>query len=147
MRITARLLTFLIALAWMVTWVSVLWLIWRPGVEARLTFTDFDAVADITTGGVARLLVSLVALVAAALALPVLGFALLPTRVGARPVSAAQPMPAAAPEDLTAVRARVDRLEEEVRGLREAARGTADRPEGLVPPAELSQSADNHAHV
>ncbi len=147
MRITARLLTLLIALAWIAAWVSVLWLAWRPALEARLSFTDFEAVADVTAGGFARVLASLVALVAVVLALPVLAFALLPMRIGARPDRAAPPVPATTPEELATVRARMDRLEDEVRGLREAVRGTPERPEGLVPPAEPSRPAEHHAHV
>lgn len=147
MRITARLLTLFIALAWMAAWVGALWLAWQPDLEARLSLTDFAAVADITAGGFARALFSLVVLVAVVLALPVLGLALLPPRLGARPARTAQPMSAAAPEDLAAVRARVDRLEDEVRELREAVRGAPERPAGLVPPAEPSRSAGNHAHV
>jgi hypothetical protein len=146
MRITARFLTLVVALAWIAAWLGALWLMWRPALEARLTFTDFDAVADITTGGPARLLVSLVALAAIALAVPPLMLALAPARLGARPPLVTRPA-AATPDDVAAVRSRVDRLEEEVRGLREAMRGTADHPAGLVPPAEPSQSADNHAHV
>lgn len=103
--------------------------------------------ANIATGGFARALFLLVALIAAALAPPVLAFALAPTRVGARPARAAQPMPTAAPEELAAVRARVDRLEDEVRELREAVRSTPEHPVGLVPPAEPSRPAEPHACV
>lgn len=69
----------------MAAWVGTLWLAWQPDLETRQSLTDFEAVADIATGGFARALFSLVALIAAALALPVLGLALLPTRLGARP--------------------------------------------------------------
>jgi hypothetical protein len=145
-RITARFLTLVVALAWAAAWVGALWLMWRPALEARLSFTDFEAVADITTGGPARVLVSLVALAAIALAVPPLLLALAPARLGTRPARAAQPV-TATPDDVAAVRARVERLEEEVRGLRERAHGTADRPERLVPPAQPTRPADDHAHV
>jgi uncharacterized protein YlxW (UPF0749 family) len=146
MRITARFLALVVALTWAAAWVGALWLMWRPALEARLSFTDFEAVADITTGGPARVLVSLVALAAIALAVPPVMLALLPARLGARPNRAAQPA-AVMSDDVTAVRARVERLEAEVRGLRERAHDAADRPEHLAPPAQPVRPTDDHAHV
>ncbi|MER3420275.1 MAG: hypothetical protein C4290_07020, partial [Chloroflexota bacterium] len=91
MRSIARLVTLIIALAWAVAWVGALWLMWRPALEARLSFTDFEAVADITTGGPTRLLASLVALAAIALAVLPVMLALAPARLDARPTRVAQP--------------------------------------------------------
>jgi hypothetical protein len=72
MRFFTRPFALLIALAWIAAWATVLALLWRPDNEARVEFSDFNAVTDVDSSGAARVLASLAALALAALAIPVL---------------------------------------------------------------------------
>ena len=149
MRFLARPFAFLIALGWSVFWAGALFLMWRPEYQATLDFPNFSAVGNITAGGLERLLATLVGLAALAMAVPVLLGAVMPAgrRVVERPAERGrQPkaatgaqhetrelaaVPPGEDREMTALRERLDRQEEEIRRLREAVTSTdahVDRP-------------------
>jgi hypothetical protein len=72
MRNTARPFAVVISLGWIAAWIGALLLMWRPASEARLDLTDFTALGTIDTGGLARVVATIVSVAAGALALPVL---------------------------------------------------------------------------
>jgi len=143
MRNLVRPFSLLLSLAWIAAWAGALWLMWRPQYDARLDFTNFTALGDITASGMARLVATLVGVVAIALALPVLLAALLPApkRVDERPVederrgrvetAAAPRMKAEMPASLRSADA--VRREDSKRGERSEPR--------LVPPAVAPDDA------
>jgi hypothetical protein len=136
MRNVARPFALLLAVAWIAFWGYAIFLMWRPEYQASLSWRDLTAVADVTAGGMTRLVATLIAAVALLLALPVLVAAFLPQRgrVVAQEAVEGQPTvrlneprrPAAAAEvpadlrnEIAGLRASVERHEQELRALRE----------------------------
>jgi hypothetical protein len=80
MRNIARPFALLLSIGWIAFWGAAIYLMWQPEVRLRLGVQDLDAVAQISAGGLMRLLGSLIGVAAIIMALPVLIAAFLPQR-------------------------------------------------------------------
>jgi len=80
MRNTARPFALLLSIGWIAFWGAAIYLMWQPEVRLRLGLQDFDAVTQISAGGLMRILGSLIGVAAIVMALPVLVTAFLPQR-------------------------------------------------------------------
>jgi hypothetical protein len=149
MRTGVRPFALILTLAWIAAWCGILWMMWRPASEARITLSDFAATATITTGGLARVVATLVSLVAIALALPVLISAALPysprTVVRPKPAAAEPSAPLATHEDAVALRTAFERLGEDIRQLRDQLRASGER--AATPPEQMEREPATNGSV
>jgi hypothetical protein len=107
-----RAFTLLVALAWIAAWATVIYLLWTPSRELNIDNRYIDFVFDLTASGADRILGTLIAGTAIALALAIMVFEALPLGYRGRGVER-QTMPAS-DERYRELNQRLDELQRRV---------------------------------